>query len=195
MINQELTRLRRFSLYFWTSNCWRVVVCLHKNFATHVWPVHKVWLTDIWLESLRKLWEDWRADEIHLKKQKQKNSCWMLWRKSSVTHGCPDFMGKWTLFYQVLKVQSHLEGLRIHFVPESIFPWAWQPFTLLDLYHLWWLKNVDSVMILLPPKPIHQGEQVFALPVLKFLLSVIGELAFSQMLKLWMSFMILFILQ
>jgi hypothetical protein len=38
-------------------------------------------------------------------------------------------------------------------------------------------------MILLSPKSIHQGEQVFALPVLEFLLSVIGKLAFSQMLK------------
>jgi hypothetical protein len=36
---------------------------------------------------------------------------------------------------------------------------------------------------------------VFALPVLEFLLSVIGKLAFSQMLKPWMSFMVLFILQ
>lgn len=154
--------------------------------------MHKVCITDIWLESLRKHWEDWRADEIHV----FFNSCWILWRKPSVTHGCPDVLGKWTLFYQVLKVPSHLEGLRVYFVPESIFSWAWQPFTLLDIYHLWWLKNVDSIMILLSPKSIHQGEQVFALSVLKFFfLSVIDELAFSQMLKLWMSFMILFILQ
>lgn len=122
-------------------------------------------------------------------------SCWLLWRKPSATHGCPGFKGKWTLFNQVLTVQSPLESLRIYFVPESIFPWAWQPFSLLYIYHLWWLKNVDSIMILLSPKSIHQGEQVFALPVLEFLLSVIGKLAFSQMLKPWMSFMVLFILQ
>lgn len=110
-------------------------------------------------------------------------SCWIFWRKPSATHGRPGFKGKWTLFNQVLIVQSPLESLRIYFVPDSIFPWAWQPFSLLDIYHLWWLKNIDSIMILLSPKSIHQGEQVFALPVLKFLLSVIGKLAFSQMLN------------
>lgn len=49
-------------------------------------------------------------------------TCWILWRKPRVAHGHPDFMGKWTLFYQVLKVQNHLDGLRIYIVPESILP-------------------------------------------------------------------------
>lgn len=143
-----------------------MVVCVCKSLAVYVWPAHEVCITDIWLENLRKHWEDWRANEIHM--FFFLNSCWLLWRKPSATHGCPGFKGKWTLFNQVLTVQSPLESLRIYFVPESIFPWAWQPFSLLYIYHLWWLKNVDSIMILLSPKSIHQGEQVFALPVWSF---------------------------
>lgn len=160
------------------------MVCICKSIATHVWPVYKARIADIWLEILRKHWEDWRADEIHM----AFNSCWILWRKPRVTHGHPDFMGKWMLFHQVLKVQSHLEGLRIYIVPESILPLG-----LTTFFPSWYLSplmaeecrqyNDPAVAKIYTPR--WTGVCLISFEVL---LSVIGELAFSQMLKFWMSF-------
>lgn len=108
--------------------------------------------------------------------------------------GSPDFKSKWTLF------QPSPEGAES---PRVLGPTLYQRVFSLGLATSslsWYLSPLmaeecrqynDPAVA----KSIHQGEQVFALPVLKFLLSVIGKLAFSQMLKLWMSFMVLFILQ
>lgn len=100
----------------------------------------------------------------------------------------PDFMGKRTLFHQVLKVQSHLDGLRIYIVPESILPLG-----LTTFFPSWYLSplmaeecrqyNDPAVAKIYTPR--WTGVCLISFEVL---LSVIGELAFSQMLKFWMSF-------
>lgn len=84
--------------------------------------------------------------------------------------------------------RSHLEGLRIYVVPESIFPLG-----LATFFPSWYLSllmaeecrqyNDPAVAKIYTPR--WTGVCLISF---KVLLSVIGELAFPQMLKLWMSF-------
>lgn len=101
-------------------------------------------------------------------------------------------MGKWTLLHREMKVfaqsQSHVKGPRIQFAPESIFSLCLETFSLLDNYHLWWLKNVDRYNDPASHQNLFTKVNSVCLISFHFLLSILRELVFSQTLKLWMSF-------
>lgn len=71
-------------------------------------------------------------------------------RGSPVSHADgPDFSGKWPLLHQDMKAcaQSHERVLGCSLCQRTC-PLCLETFSRLDTYHLWWPKNVDTVILL-----------------------------------------------
>lgn len=115
--------------------------CIRRGSRTQTWPES---LGKHLREGANDRWD--RALDAHVVPVGRCRGS-LLFTRMSRSHGWS--LARWTLLFQGRrhmhsrgKVAYRLDDTictREHFFP----PCAWKPFSLLDIYHLWWLKNVD----------------------------------------------------